>query len=204
MAKNLREIIEERSLFCEADTLTMSVPLFIRMLEYAKEDAKTDMDLHKATERALAMKGALDMDQYDAIIGEETIDEAWGIPERKTPGTDTFEKSGSRYGIHAQYKNKDTVLVTPKGYKGGGKVTRILKSKYDPKKHSLAEAAKWKKKVSKGPTKPDIKTQADIHKEKSARRKTAKAAIKSDKKVTFQKFGRWDSKRKSAREKLED
>jgi len=34
---------------------------------------------------------------------------------------------------------KETVLVSPKGYKGGGKVTRIPKSEYDPKKHSLAE-----------------------------------------------------------------
>ena len=33
----------------------------------------------------------------------------------------------------------DTVLVSPKGHKGGGKVTRIAKSEYDPKKHSLAE-----------------------------------------------------------------
>ena len=69
--KNLREIVEDRPLITEGDTITMSAPLFIRMLEYAKEDAKTDMDLHKATERALTMKGSLDMDQYDAIIGEK-------------------------------------------------------------------------------------------------------------------------------------
>jgi hypothetical protein len=32
------------------DTITMNIPLFIRMLEYAKEDAKDDIDLHKVTE----------------------------------------------------------------------------------------------------------------------------------------------------------
>lgn len=35
-------------------------------------------------------------------------------------------------------EKKDTVLVSPKGYKGGGQVTRINKKDYDPKKHNLA------------------------------------------------------------------
>ena len=35
-------------------------------------------------------------------------------------------------------EKKDTVLVSPKGYKGGGQVTRIPKKEYDPKKHNLA------------------------------------------------------------------
>jgi 3-hydroxy-3-methylglutaryl CoA synthase len=54
------------------DTITMDVPLFIRMLEYAKEDAKTDMDLHVATEKALELlkkKDVLCMDCYDYIVG---------------------------------------------------------------------------------------------------------------------------------------
>jgi hypothetical protein len=54
------------------DMITMDVPLFIRMLEYAKEDAKTDMDLHIATERALQLskeKGDLSMECYDNIVG---------------------------------------------------------------------------------------------------------------------------------------
>lgn len=54
------------------DTITMDIPLFIRMLEYAKEDAKTDMDLHSATERALQLtkeKGKLSMECYNNIIG---------------------------------------------------------------------------------------------------------------------------------------
>jgi len=40
------------------DTITMDVPLFIRMLEYAREDAKTDIDLHDVTE-----KGEFDIEQ---------------------------------------------------------------------------------------------------------------------------------------------
>lgn len=35
------------------DKITMDVPLFIRMMEYAREDAKNDMDLHSVTDRAI-------------------------------------------------------------------------------------------------------------------------------------------------------
>ena len=54
----IREAVEQ--IFLEqqsnpTDKLTLDVPLFIRMLEYAKEDAKTDIDLHKVTENALKL-----------------------------------------------------------------------------------------------------------------------------------------------------
>ena len=53
------------------DKITLDVPLFIRMLEYAKEDAKTDMDLHKVTENILNMSAdgkVLTMANYDNIV----------------------------------------------------------------------------------------------------------------------------------------
>lgn len=53
------------------DTLTMDIPLFLRLLEYAKEDAKTDLDLHYVTENALKCmqgKDKLTMDCYDNIL----------------------------------------------------------------------------------------------------------------------------------------
>lgn len=53
-----------------ADTVTLDIPLVIRMLEYAREDAKTDLELHKVTERmiALSKKGrTLTMDDYNKI-----------------------------------------------------------------------------------------------------------------------------------------
>ena len=57
--------------FNPTDIITVDVPLFIRLLEFAREDAKTDMDLHKATENILAMSEGgktLTMDDYDGII----------------------------------------------------------------------------------------------------------------------------------------
>ena len=53
------------------DTITMDVPLFIRMLEYAREDASQDVDLHDVTERAVALNKeaeVLTMDNYDEIV----------------------------------------------------------------------------------------------------------------------------------------
>lgn len=52
------------------DTVTMDIPLLIRVLEYAREDAKTDMDLHKVVENLIAMRGqgTLSMDMYNKIV----------------------------------------------------------------------------------------------------------------------------------------
>jgi hypothetical protein len=56
----------------KVDTITMDIPLFIRMLEYSREDAAEDMDLHDVTEKAISLgkeRGILQMDDYDEIIG---------------------------------------------------------------------------------------------------------------------------------------
>ena len=57
-----------------ADTVTVDVPLLIRLLEYAREDAKTDMDLHNVAEQMIALSketDTLSMEHYDAIVGEQ-------------------------------------------------------------------------------------------------------------------------------------
>lgn len=56
------------------DKVTMDIPLFLRMMEYAKEDAKTDMDLHDVTERAIELMQQHDylcMDNYNDLVGGE-------------------------------------------------------------------------------------------------------------------------------------
>ena len=56
----------------QRDTITLNVPLFIRLLEYAREDAQSDMDLHSVTENAisLALSGkTLTMRDYEMIVG---------------------------------------------------------------------------------------------------------------------------------------
>ena len=53
------------------DTVTLDVPLFIRMLEYAKEEAADDMDLHELATKTIALskqRGILSMEDYEALI----------------------------------------------------------------------------------------------------------------------------------------
>lgn len=62
------------------DKITVDVPLFIRLLEYAREDAQTDMDLHDVAENIIRLSETgktLSMNDYDTIVGStsEELDE---------------------------------------------------------------------------------------------------------------------------------
>jgi hypothetical protein len=67
------------------DLITVDVPLFIRLLEYAREDAAADMDLHDVAENAISLAASgktLTMDDYSSLIGsQEDIAEirAWQV-----------------------------------------------------------------------------------------------------------------------------
>jgi ParB-like chromosome segregation protein Spo0J len=92
VAQNIREEQEDPT-----DIIAMDIPLFLRMLEYAREDAEQDIDLHKVTERAIEavkLRGLLSMEDYQDIVGEP-IDEMTGYskylatpenPKGKTQG----------------------------------------------------------------------------------------------------------------------
>ena len=57
------------------DTIKLDIPLFIRLLEYAREDAKDDMDLHRVAENAIDLSrfaGTLGMIDYDTLVGDGT------------------------------------------------------------------------------------------------------------------------------------
>ena len=59
------------------DTVTLDIPLMIRMLEYAREDAKTDMDLHNVVSKLIQIRnnGVLTMKDYDFLVKlKEDID----------------------------------------------------------------------------------------------------------------------------------
>ena len=56
------------------DLITVDVPLFIRLLEYAREDAQTDMDLHDVAENIISLAASgktLTMDDYSSIVGSQ-------------------------------------------------------------------------------------------------------------------------------------
>lgn len=75
------------------DTVTLDIPLLIRVLELAREDIKTDMDLHRVVEKLINIrnKGMLTMKDYNYIarihedivsqVSVEVIEEAMRTPK---------------------------------------------------------------------------------------------------------------------------
>ena len=64
--------------FNPSDKVTLDIPLFIRLLEYAREDAKTDMDLHNVAEKAIAASETgktLSMADYDSLVANNSQDQ---------------------------------------------------------------------------------------------------------------------------------
>jgi len=64
--------------FNPSDKVTVDIPLFIRLLEYAREDAKTDMDLHNVAEKAIAASETgktLTMADYDGLVAGNSEDQ---------------------------------------------------------------------------------------------------------------------------------
>ncbi len=82
------------------DTVEMDVPLMIRLFEYAREDAKTDMDLHDVAEKLIQLSAegrTLTMQDYNAIVGIKKE-----VVETATAGG----TSAGNVSVGAVYKNK--------------------------------------------------------------------------------------------------
>ena len=70
------------------DSLCMDIPLFIRLIEYAREDATNDAQLHFMTENALKLqkegKSPLTMADYETLVPpapKEEVPDGSGAPE---------------------------------------------------------------------------------------------------------------------------
>ena len=104
------------------DTVTLDVPLLLRMLEYAKEDAKTDMDLHDVTERMieLAKSGTLSMEHYNDIVQQsQSMEESQLMTESQFDEA-AGEKDACYHKVKSRYK------VWPSAYASGA-LTRCRK-----------------------------------------------------------------------------
>ena len=56
------------------DVITVDVPLFIRLLEFAREDSTDDMQLHSVAEKLIEMcqdGDIMTMEQYDEIVNSK-------------------------------------------------------------------------------------------------------------------------------------
>jgi len=50
------------------DVIKVTVPLFIRILEWAREEAKSDVEVHELTEKIVKMNGVLSTEDYDKLF----------------------------------------------------------------------------------------------------------------------------------------
>jgi hypothetical protein len=69
--KEVKEELEKKD--NPRDIISVDVPLFIRLLEYSREDAKTDMDLHDVAENIIRLSAEgepLTMANYDDIVNK--------------------------------------------------------------------------------------------------------------------------------------
>ena len=82
------------------DVITVDVPLFIRLLEFAREDATDDMMLHDVAEKLIEMCAdgdIMQMEQYDEIVGS------------KENGADTSGMNAVEDNMHNQNKDMNTI-----------------------------------------------------------------------------------------------
>jgi 8-oxo-dGTP pyrophosphatase MutT (NUDIX family) len=97
--------------FNPIDIITLDVPLLIRLLEYSREDAKDDLDLHKLAENLIklsSMGGILTMEDYKAILNNpENINEIESEDELKREISE-YQKNSAE--IEALQKALETKL----------------------------------------------------------------------------------------------
>lgn len=96
--KQIETIIEPVNTMDKKDTVTLDIPLLIRILELAREDVKSDVELHEIVERLLELKNkeTLTMEDYDYIAKlKEQYGEGGGVPKenKETIPTENMEKS---------------------------------------------------------------------------------------------------------------
>jgi hypothetical protein len=82
------------------DVISVDVPLFIRLLEFAREDATDDMKLHDVAEKLIELCAdgdIMQMEQYDEIVGT------------KVDGADTSGMNAVEDNMHPQNKNMNEI-----------------------------------------------------------------------------------------------
>jgi len=115
----------------DLDNVVLDVPLFIRLLELARETLKTDVELHDVVENVLALsteKDVLTMDDYPNIWDESSTVE-------KTPSKEYSKRALSRFNQLARLGAKmgqETAADKSEALRGLATDTFGAKTKFDP------------------------------------------------------------------------
>lgn len=115
--KDQFESIEVYEAKDKIDTVTLNIPLVIRMLELAREDIKSDADLHKVIEKLISIrdKGTLTMDDYEFV---SNIKEVYQLPTATQSDHDHVKQHLSRVmGVHSSPEEKSSVPAVHRAIK---------------------------------------------------------------------------------------
>jgi hypothetical protein len=166
------EINEEDS--NPVDTVTLEIPLLIRILEYSKEDAKTDMDLHKVAEKLIELNvegSALSMDSYDEIVGAqgEKVDEGMSEEEwADSKEKDRFDALDPK--TQRSITKIRALLAKEKGKYKSSNMGEPLKELYDNKEEISQLVSLVKNKKTRGEERKEaIKKLVNIAQEKTGK-----------------------------------
>lgn len=143
------------------DTITFDIPLLIRMLEYAREDAKSDMDLHKVVKKLIGIrdKGTLTMNDYTFVT---KIKEEFEITEQDCKCKDEKEWEKIAQARSEIWRRKRLKIDEAKSSEMS-KSARIIKSIYKKKgmKEELYDHEKEDKSVKGYGKKPKMNSAKD-------------------------------------------
>lgn len=107
--RKLIEAVEQAQAANPVDTVTLDIPLLIRVFEFSREDAQTDMDLHSLADNMinLSPNGAtLTMADYEELITGLAGDENAEGPEEE----EEYEGDGlvgDKYDTDPEYADMD-------------------------------------------------------------------------------------------------
>lgn len=110
------------------DVVSMDIPLLIRVLEFIREDVKTDMDLHRVVENLIDLRteGVLTMDHYDKAVKINMKEEVESIDELSKSTLKSYvDKVATTPGRGMTPKG------TLKSIKAIGGVTKAIRKQYE-------------------------------------------------------------------------
>jgi hypothetical protein len=135
------------------DTVTMDVPLLIRIMEYAREDAKTDMDLHDVAEKLIELSKSHDylcMDNYNEIVSikEDDMEESNAFTDARMnaikAGKKSFNVGGKTYPVTGDTTDELEAIEESCPHCGG---LMLPESRIDEKKDACYYKVKSRYKV---------------------------------------------------------
>lgn len=87
------------------DTVTVDIPLLIRLLEHAREDIKSDADLHRVVEKLISIRnnGVLTMADYDTVVSiKEEVEQIQEIGDTEK-GRETLKDYRQKANLQKTY-----------------------------------------------------------------------------------------------------